>query len=75
MVSSKYNHKQDGFRLQPPLNFNRDKVTKYIKKMKKKKFTYVVDDGIYEADTFIGLLLEILGHRLYHFFRGEGWRD
>jgi hypothetical protein len=35
----------------------------------------VVDDGEYESDTLLGLILEILRHRLWHLCRGDGWID
>lgn len=33
------------------------------------------DVGLYESDTFVGLLFEIVKHRFEHWRRGEGWVD
>jgi hypothetical protein len=39
------------------------------------KYTLLVEEGEYRADTLLGLLWEIFKHRLYHFFQGDGFRD
>ena len=31
--------------------------------------------GTYEADTLIGLLYEVLKHRLHHLYNGDGFID
>ena len=43
--------------------------------MKHKKFRYQTDIGLYEADSFIGLLWEIFKHRLHHLIHDGKWRD
>lgn len=35
----------------------------------------VVDDGEYEAPTLTTLLWEVFKHRLWHWRRGDGWKD
>ena len=39
------------------------------------KFRYWTDVGLYEADSFIGLLWEIFRHRLSHWIHDGEWRD
>lgn len=39
------------------------------------RYRLVVEEGTYEAETLVGLLLEVLKHRLWHLRRGDGWRD
>jgi hypothetical protein len=35
----------------------------------------IVDEGSYESESLIGLLIEVLRHRLSHFIKGQGFRD
>ena len=50
-------------------------------KMKKEKrewkYTLMLSDGngVYFADSLWKLITEIISHRLFHFKRGDGWRD
>tara|TARA_Y100000592_G_scaffold56117_1_gene88242 strand:- start:581 stop:772 length:192 start_codon:yes stop_codon:yes gene_type:complete len=39
------------------------------------KYHLLVDDGVYHANSIFGLITEMIGHRLSHFIKGEGWRD
>ena len=39
------------------------------------KFRYWTDVGLYEADSFIGLLWEIFRHRLSNWIHDGEWRD
>jgi hypothetical protein len=39
------------------------------------RYRLVVPEGSYEADSLVGLLWEIVSHRLWHFFQGDGWID
>ena len=35
----------------------------------------IVDAGSYEAPSLAGILWIVVKHRMWHFMRGEGWRD
>jgi hypothetical protein len=35
----------------------------------------VTKAGVYEASSLSALLLEVLKHRFWHLFRGDGWVD
>jgi len=35
----------------------------------------LVDEGAYEAPSLSRLLWEVVKHRTWHWWRGEGWRD
>lgn len=39
------------------------------------RYVLKVAAGTYEAETLPALLWQVLRHRLWHFRRGEGWRD
>ncbi len=39
------------------------------------KYHLLVDDGVYHANSIFGLITEMIGHRLSHLIKGEGWRD
>ena len=41
----------------------------------KYKYKLLVDNGVYFSDTVIGLLWEILKHRLEHLRRDGVWMD
>lgn len=38
-------------------------------------FQLMTPDGDYYAGSLCGLLVQVLKHRLWHFLRGEGFRD
>jgi hypothetical protein len=35
----------------------------------------LVETGSYEASTLVALLWEVVKHRTWHLFHGEGWVD
>jgi hypothetical protein len=35
----------------------------------------LINAGTYEADSLLGLFIEVLKHRFWHWRRGEGWVD
>jgi hypothetical protein len=39
------------------------------------KYTLVVKAGSYEAESLPRLLWEVFCHRLWHWWRGDGWID
>ena len=39
------------------------------------KYTLLVDEGAYFADSLWGLFVEIMKHRVWHWKRGHGWTD
>ncbi len=39
------------------------------------KYTLLVGDGAYFAQSLWGLIIEVITHRWFHFTRGEGWTD
>jgi len=41
----------------------------------KYKYTLLVDSGAYFSDTIVGLLWEMLKHRLEHLRRDNAWMD
>jgi hypothetical protein len=41
----------------------------------KSKFVLHVAAGTYEADTFTGLIIEVLKHRFYHLINHGKWMD
>ena len=43
--------------------------------MNKAKYTLLVEDGEYTADSLITLIFTVLTHRFQHLCKGEGWRD
>jgi hypothetical protein len=43
--------------------------------MNKAKYTLLVKDGSYAADSLITLIFIVLRHRFQHLCKGEGWRD
>jgi hypothetical protein len=38
-------------------------------------YTLTVPEGRYEADSLWALWWEVLRHRAWHWWRGDGWRD
>lgn len=38
-------------------------------------FKLITPHGTYEANTLVMLLMDVLKHRTYHLFKGQGWRD
>ena len=42
---------------------------------KHKYALYVSSGGIYEADSLIGLITEIIKHRFTHFMKDKKWMD
>lgn len=51
------------------------KNNKFMNKEEHAKFKYWTKVGLYEADSFIGLLWEIFRHRLYHLIHDGKWQD
>ena len=41
----------------------------------KTKYTLLVKEGSYAADSLIILIWIVLKHRATHFLKGEGWHD
>jgi hypothetical protein len=41
----------------------------------KSKFMLIVEAGSYQADTFLGLIFEVLKHRFYHLINHGKWMD
>jgi hypothetical protein len=41
----------------------------------KAKFKLTCDAGIYEADTFWGIVIEVLKHRFWHLRKHGKWMD
>ena len=41
----------------------------------KTKYTLLVKEGSYAADSLIRLIWIVLKHRCHHFLKGEGWHD
>jgi hypothetical protein len=41
----------------------------------KTKYTLLVKEGSYAADSLTRLIWIVLKHRAEHFLKGEGWRD
>ena len=41
----------------------------------KYKYTLLVNEGAYFANTIYGLISEVLSHRFHHWKRVEGWTD
>jgi hypothetical protein len=39
------------------------------------RYLLVAGAGVYEAGTLPGLLWAVLRHRLWHWWRGDGWVD
>jgi len=39
------------------------------------KYKLIVPAGSYEADSLMKLIHEVLKHRMWHLFRGDGWID
>ena len=39
------------------------------------KYTVLVGEGSYFAQSLWGLFIEVITHRWFHFKRGEGWTD
>ena len=39
------------------------------------KYKLDVPEGIYSADTLLGLFLEIMRHRLFHLLKHGQWMD
>lgn len=35
----------------------------------------IVEEGSYEADSLLSLLVEVFKHRFWHWRRGDGWVD
>jgi len=40
-----------------------------------KQFKYTCDAGIYESESFFGLMWEIFKHRTWHLFKHGKWMD
>lgn len=38
-------------------------------------FTLISPAGIYQTKSFASLVFQVLKHRCWHFFRGDGWID
>jgi hypothetical protein len=41
----------------------------------KPKFKLIVEAGVYEADTFMSLIIEVLKHRFWHLRKHGKWMD
>jgi len=39
------------------------------------KYQLKVEAGVYEADSLISLIYEVVSHRFWHWRRGDGWVD
>ena len=39
------------------------------------KYTLLVENGTYYANSILGLLWDVLTHRFEHLMRGDGWMD
>jgi hypothetical protein len=39
------------------------------------RYRLIVSTGEYQAETVLQLVIEVLRHRAWHLFRGEGWVD
>ena len=39
------------------------------------KYTLLVGEGAYFAQSIWGLIMEVLNHRFWHWKRGDGWMD
>ena len=47
-----------------------------MSKLRKWKYILLLQDGgSYFGDTLLELFKEIMKHRVWHFKRGDGWRD
>lgn len=41
----------------------------------KANFTLICKAGIYEADSFFALVIEVLRHRFWHLIKHKKWMD
>lgn len=41
----------------------------------KAKFTLICEAGVYEADTFFSMVIEVLRHRCWHLWKHKKWMD